>query len=140
MIEVDPTVVIIMEILLLVWGAYLLRTRFNDPRRFTAFLNVFAIVLLAMPVAEIISIKTPDTGRPPHEPVPFKLAAPPKAARPPDIYYIILDGYARTDVMKSLFDFDNTRVPRTTRKARAFMSRTKAPPITAKRRSRCRLP
>lgn len=107
-IEVDPKVVITMEVLLLVWGAYLLRTRFSDPRRFTAFLNVFAIALLAMPVAEIISIKTPTAGRPLREPVPFKLAAPPKAARLPDIYYIILDGYARTDVMKSLFDFDNS--------------------------------
>ncbi|HEX3447653.1 MAG TPA: hypothetical protein VHS97_05340, partial [Isosphaeraceae bacterium] len=107
-IEVDPKVVIIMEVLLLFWGARLLRTRLNDPRRFTAFLNVFAIILLAMPMAEIISIKTPVAGRPPHEPTPFKLAAPPKTARPPDIYYIILDGYARSDVMKSLFNFDNS--------------------------------
>jgi hypothetical protein len=107
-IEVDPKVVIIMEVLLLVWGARLLRTRFNDPRRFNAFLNVFAIILLAMPMAEIISIKTPVAGRPPHKPTPFKLAAPPKTARPPDIYYIILDGYARSDVMKSLFEFDNS--------------------------------
>jgi hypothetical protein len=107
-ITVDPTVVIMFEALLLLWGAYLLRTRFNDPRRLTGFLNVFAVVLLAMPVAQIISIKTPASGRPPREPVPFKLTAPLKAARPPDIYYIILDGYARTDVMKTHFDFDNT--------------------------------
>ena len=26
----------------------------------------------------------------------------------PDIYYIILDGYARSDVMQELFNFDNT--------------------------------
>ena len=32
----------------------------------------------------------------------------PEPARSPDIYYIILDGYARTDVMKAFFDFDNT--------------------------------
>ena len=28
--------------------------------------------------------------------------------RLPDIYYIILDGYARSDVMKAFFDFDNS--------------------------------
>jgi hypothetical protein len=107
-IEVNPIFVIMLEALLIAWGAYLLKTKFNDPGRGTAFLNVFAIVLIAMPVAEIISIKTPSTGRPPRAPVPFKLAAPSTAARPPDIYYIILDGYARSDVMKSLFEFDNT--------------------------------
>ncbi len=36
------------------------------------------------------------------------MATQPQAARLPDIYYIILDGYARTDVMKAFFDFDNT--------------------------------
>ena len=28
--------------------------------------------------------------------------------RAPIIYYIILDGYARSEVMRELFDFDNT--------------------------------
>ena len=37
-----------------------------------------------------------------------KLAVQPEPAGLPDIYYIILDGYARHDVMKSFFDFDNT--------------------------------
>ena len=107
-IVVEPIFVIGMEALLILWGEYLLKTKFNEPGRVTAFLNIFAIVLIAMPVAQIISIKTPSTGRPPRDPVPFKLAAASTAVRPPDIYYIILDGYARTDVMKSLFDFDNT--------------------------------
>ena len=32
----------------------------------------------------------------------------PQERRFPDIYYIILDGYARSDVMKSRFGFDNS--------------------------------
>ena len=39
---------------------------------------------------------------------PFTLPPQPAGSVLPDIYYIVLDGYARTDVMKSLFDFDNS--------------------------------
>lgn len=30
-----------------------------------------------------------------------------KSARPPDIYYIILDGYARSDILHEMYGFDN---------------------------------
>ena len=40
--------------------------------------------------------------------MPFALSPNRPEQSRPDIYYIILDGYARSDVMKSLFDFDNS--------------------------------
>ena len=63
-----------------------------------------------MPVVQILSVKAPDGRRRPRASrcrSPW-LPPPADAASRPDIYYIILDGYARHDVMKSHFDFDNT--------------------------------
>ncbi len=46
------------------------------------------------------------------QPVPMALPPQPAGRGRPDIYYIILDGYARHDVMKSHFGYDNRGVPR----------------------------
>ena len=106
--KVDPLWVVIPEAMLLGWFAWQVVPRFRDLKRATAFLNWFAIILIAFPVVQAITIKAPAVGRPPRQPVPFALGTPPPPSRLPDIYYIILDGYARTDVMKALFDFDNS--------------------------------
>jgi hypothetical protein len=88
--------------------AYLIITKLKRTRGATTFLNVFAILLLAMPVFQAVTVKAPAVGRPPRKAVAFPLPAQPKDRRLPDIYYIILDGYARPDVMKALFDYDAT--------------------------------
>jgi hypothetical protein len=100
--------VVIPELVVLALAVYVLKVKLNSTGRITAFLNLFSIVLLAIPVSEVVLVKTSSIGRPRHEPVPFKVDAQPATARLPDIYYIILDGYARADVMKAYFDFDNT--------------------------------
>jgi hypothetical protein len=100
-------VVAAVEAALVAYAAYSLNTRIGDGRRLTLFLNIFAAVLIAIPVSEVVMVKSPSSGRPPHVPTPYALAPPPASANLPDIYYIILDGYARSDVMKSFFDFDN---------------------------------
>ena len=107
-VTVPSLVVVIPETVILVVTAYLIKTKLKHARQATVFLNVFSLVLLVLPLAQVVNVKTPSVGRPPHEPAPFALAARPAPARRPDIYYIILDGYARSDVMKSFFDFDNT--------------------------------
>ena len=62
-----------------------------------------------MPVFQILSVKAhAGVPRPARQPVPFVVGLQPAERSRPDIYYIILDGYARSDVMKSLFDFDNS--------------------------------
>ena len=106
--EHSPAWVLIPELVLLALAAYAFKVKLRSLGRVTAFLNVFSIVLLTIPLSEVALIKTSSIGRPQYEPVPFKVAVLPEQARLPDIYYIILDGYARTDVMKSFFDFDNT--------------------------------
>jgi hypothetical protein len=68
---------------------------------------VFAMFLVIFPAAILISVKAPILYRTPHRPVAYALPSKPQTPRLPDIYYIILDGYARSDVMKELFQFDN---------------------------------
>lgn len=83
-------------------------TRLRDLAPLTFGLNIFSIALVLFPVAHIV------TARPPI-PTPAKVVddwRPEPIARlseqtsRPDIYYIVLDSYARQDVMKALFDFD----------------------------------
>ena len=95
------------EVVLLAWLAYLIAIKLKDAGRPTAFLNIFTTILIVIPVAQAIRVKWATLGRPQHQPTPFQLTARPERSAAPDIYYIILDGYARTDVMRSLFDFDN---------------------------------
>jgi hypothetical protein len=107
-IKVAPFWIIVPETLLL-WGLALwLKRRAKDLLIATRFLNALAVIAVAMPIVQIFSIKAPAATRPPRAATPLARLAPPAGSRSPDIYYIILDGYARHDVMKSHFDFDNT--------------------------------
>ena len=107
--DLDRLWVVIPECIVLVIVAVLLARWVKDSRTLTGFLDVFAIVLVAMPAFQILSMESVGTvPRPSRRPVPFALGSRPLEGKPPDIYYIILDGYARSDVMKSLFDYDNS--------------------------------
>ena len=71
-----------------------------------AALNVIAIILVVLPVLQILSVqfrlwKTPDTLT-----SSAGLVLPDEAVAP-DIYYILLDGYPRGDILASTFDYDN---------------------------------
>src|SRR5262249_45688605 len=72
------------------------------------FLNLFSLMLVSFSVVQILSAKAPRSLRPAWRPQPFATAGVPAEPHPPDIYYIILDGYARGDVMKELFAYDNS--------------------------------
>lgn len=85
----------------------------------TAVLNLFAILLLALPLGDIVRIRSlepPQVSAPeevacpeqaPAAPRPGALPIPRPPGRLPDIYYVVLDGYARSDVMRDHFGFDN---------------------------------
>ncbi len=107
----------------LVWAIF---TKVKEPKAWTVYLNAFALVLIVLPSTRIILtiVREPAkaggppgaVGRPPGAVTEPLVAAkkPPGAVdtaegigHRPDIYYIILDGYARSDVMSELFGFDN---------------------------------
>jgi len=106
-IRVPPAVVLVPEVVLLAGLASLIALKLKDAGRPTAFLNVFTTILIILPVAQASRVKSATLGRPRYQPTPFKLTATSEQSAAPDIYYIILDGYARTDVMRSFFKFDN---------------------------------
>ena len=80
--------------------------RLRNPGLWTRMLNLFSIFLVILPLTEVTRATGAVRARPQRSATAFPLAP---SSRPlPDIYYIILDGYARSDVMRELFDFDNT--------------------------------
>ena len=68
-LDLDDLWIIIPLVVLLLVFAFLVAARLKDLRKFTGFLNVFAILLAAMPVFQILSVKAPaalpgrSTGR-----------------------------------------------------------------------------
>jgi len=74
---------------------------------FTNYLNLVSILLVAFPVITIVVHRRSLRGRRPPEirVAPVHLE---KSGTYPDIYYIILDGYARADILKEFYQYDNT--------------------------------
>ena len=107
-LAVHPGIVLAPEVLLLFGLVCFLSKNKRDFRAATTFFNLFSVVLVAMPVYQIVSVKAPTATRRARAAEPFAVPPQPSGAVLPDIYYIVLDGYARSDVMKSLFNFDNS--------------------------------
>ncbi len=77
------------------------------------FLNVFSVALLLMVAANWVSSRVSDApsyraAAQWDEAERMPLPAVPRAARRPNIYYIILDAYARSDILKTRYDLDNS--------------------------------
>lgn len=89
------------------WGA----RRKTNLHETTFFLNVFAILAIGITLFQMGSIAVRQAGSL-HE-NPFLQAPSQKLTLPgdqaPDIYYIILDSYARDDALLSDFGFDNSQ-------------------------------
>jgi len=80
---------------------------FRDPGIVTKFLNVTFLVILVAPAFRIIKFAI---GLPSHRAAfaATELVADSKGAQLPDIYYLIVDGYARADVLETVYHYDNT--------------------------------
>lgn len=85
-----------------------LRRSSSDLRAITRLLNVVGAVLVIMPVVQIgareIRYKHADVT---YE-VPGGVLETSKLTDLPNIYYIVMDGYAREDVLEYLFKYDNS--------------------------------
>ena len=107
----DSSLVALWLLLLAAGLAAVLWTRRNLATGALA-LCVFAVVLVAFPAAKIAryriahpSVSITDPRLWPSTPQRAVLSR----RRPPDIYYIIPDDYARADMLKRFFRFDNSR-------------------------------
>ena len=95
--------------LLLAGWAYLL-LRIWNPRNIAGWsANMVAIALLLFPVVSLVSRSIPQS-RLDQSVILIRGSAPLPIPRGdlPDIYYIVLDGYGRQDILLDLYDYDNS--------------------------------
>ena len=96
---------IVVALLMLAW-IWLVRNRLKDITSINLYFNLLAVLLFlnaGIRMADyLLENGFASTAR---GPVPIVS----ESAEPrPDIYYIILDGYGRQDVLQAFYDFDNT--------------------------------
>jgi hypothetical protein len=101
-----PLTLLALGLAVAVFALWLFRTQ-RDLRATTKFLNVAAVCVLLVPLSQIghqLSTRNADI------PVFTAPVAPSQASTPnhPDIYYIVLDGYARADVLDKIFESNNS--------------------------------
>lgn len=89
---------------LLAVGLFLLVRRWTT--RSTAWLNLGAIALLAVPLMRILLAASIFAG-PVQGDLELSNLNPPAADTLPDVYYIVLDAYARADTLQATYEFDN---------------------------------
>ena len=101
----------VLATLALLGGGYALH-RLNQTRRdltrLTTYLNRTALVAVLIPIG-IVAFALARHAH--HAARPSQTAASPSGVAPgnaaPDVYYIILDAYARADILKELYNYDN---------------------------------
>jgi hypothetical protein len=92
---------------------YVWRRRAASWQTLTLYLNLVSMALLAFGLVRVGAMLALDR-RPQWQPVADRLIRANLAyrlrlpQRPPDIYYIIVDGYARADVLEEFYGYDNS--------------------------------
>ena len=107
---------LVLTALAIWWGS---RRSFNSTA-VTYTLNLIGLFLLVFPLIQITSflLKSETTQAGKNTSV-LNLKA---VNQPPDIYYIILDGYGRADVLKNQFGYDNSHFLNTLRNLGFFIA------------------
>jgi hypothetical protein len=94
----------ILWAVLLVAGSILAWRHLRKPARWTPWLNLVSALLRVFPALSIAS--TALTRRVQAQASPIQESF--SDAIAPDIYFIILDGYGRQDLLRAKFDYDNS--------------------------------
>ena len=99
---------------LTIMGCWWIAKKLKNPSTSTEIFNLVSVVVLIFPVYQILTFQlraiqaeSKVSQNPAHH-VTSDSLQPPTDQPLPDIYYIILDAYAREDVLKEYLDFDNT--------------------------------
>ena len=98
----------ILSFVLVVW--LILRSK-RDLSPLTRFLNAFGIILLIFPIYQLITYQInayyADTEQA-EAVTSTEIVSLPENQPPPDVYYILVDGYPRSDFINQYFASDNT--------------------------------
>ena len=102
--------------LLILWlalgglGLFWAARKKNTFEKTTQVLNIVSSGLLIFVIAQVLMYGSPT---PANEPVdefaPVKELSLPVGETPPDIYYIIIDSYGRSDLLNGAFNYDNSQ-------------------------------
>jgi hypothetical protein len=96
-------------LIFILFSSGLLWRRITSPETITMFLNIVCITLVAFSVVRIsIDIAPRYLINPDVPEVTSSVSPSPAGSNLPDVYYIILDGYARSDVLQELYQYDNS--------------------------------
>ena len=97
--------------LVLLFAGLLAKYKIRDIGAVNRSLNIVTFVLLLMPIINI-GLFVSRSGVPqaikPSSPIENMRPVPQADSEYPDIYYIILDAYGRSDVVKEVFGYDNS--------------------------------
>jgi len=97
----------IWSLVFLFMGSGFIWRRVQSPQTITNFLNLVCTLVFVISVGRIALdlapryLSQPDASQ-------LIASLPEGQANKPDIYYIIVDGYARSDVLQEVFGYDNT--------------------------------
>ncbi len=98
--------------LILLTGGMLLKWKIPNVPLVTQMLNTITAVLLIFPIYSIIVFLIQSGGQTEIEQVSplaeYQQAERESSSEMPDIYYIVLDGYGRSDILQQYYDFDNS--------------------------------
>ncbi|MGB8251847.1 MAG: hypothetical protein WCF08_01415 [Anaerolineaceae bacterium] len=101
----------VLFVAILVMGSWLLIKTIRDFKPITGVLNAIAVVLVILPGYQIASnfINTSSGEHAASNWIPStSLISPAQPKEKPDVYYIILDTYARSDRIKAELGYDNS--------------------------------
>ena len=116
------------------WSAWVLRKSTRLPS-LTNYLNLVGLILIVFPLYQILTYSRQETQ---FEPLAqefqqeiwqqsglaeLKAGSGLESQPRPDIYYIILDGYTRTDVLQELFGYDNSEFLRALERRGFYVAR-----------------
>lgn len=105
-VRADALVLVVAGTGMIVW-IWLVKKRVRNITTVNLYFNLLSLLFLinsGMPVRHDMLGISPSLNRSRPTPVAVREATDSR----PDIYYIILDGYGRQDILQSLYDFDNS--------------------------------
>ncbi len=98
-------------LLLFGFGTWVILRRIRDLEAITSAAATFALIALCLPIIQMgfYFLRQSLGGTPSQEAPSFLETLEPTAPEERrDVYYIVLDGYARDDSLKEVFDYDNS--------------------------------
>jgi hypothetical protein len=104
----------VVWLILLVVGVWFIVRKANRAVTFNQLLNAVSVVLVILPVFQIVNFEIGAANVAANARTAKAAAIATSSGKTldaetlPDVYYIILDGYSRDDILKQLYDFDNT--------------------------------